>query len=491
MLLITMKRTPLYIALTAATLFASCTKQLDQFPSTSLPDDEAIESVASLHRAVNGAYSPLVLRYGYGGDVALYPDAKGGDVRVVNPGYQQTTDAHHFTTRRNSAFSEGAYRQFAFVIGRVNNVLKYAPAVLKGLQAGSTDEQKAKDDIAQLYALRALAHLELARLYCYIPTSGVNTTAQYSGVPLNLVSDDTPRTFQRSTLKETYEQIFADFLKALEGNALSSAKTSGSGHINSWTVKALLSRAYLYYGDYQKAYDYAEDVIANSPYALYSREEYPKVWNTQGASESLFEVLTTDKSNAGLNSLGSYTNPSGYAEYAVSDDFLAWLRANRSDDIRFTAAISERQGGDGTNKAYYTLKYPGLQGSTAPIAVNNYKVIRLSEVYLIAAEALLKGATSSTGKTAVSYYNTLRKNRISGYTPASSVTLQDLLDERRVELFCEGHRLYDLVRNKINVKSSYIANPNKEYDYLNPALITELPQREKNLSPELVLEAAK
>ena len=58
MLLITMKRTPLYIALTAATLFASCSKQLDQFPSTSLPDDEAIESVASLHRAVNGAYSP-------------------------------------------------------------------------------------------------------------------------------------------------------------------------------------------------------------------------------------------------------------------------------------------------------------------------------------------------------------------------------------------------------------------------------------------------
>ena len=91
----------------------------------------------------------------------------------------------------------------------------------------------------------------------------------------------------------------------------------------------------------------------------------------------------------------------------------------------------------------------------------------------------------------VLYYNALRKNRISGYTPATSVTLQDLLDERRVELFCEGHRLYDLVRNKINVKSSYIANPNKEYDYLNPALITELPQREKNLSPELVLEAAK
>ena len=90
------------------------------------------------------------------------------------------------------------------------------------------------------------------------------------------------------------------------------------------------------------------------------------MWNTQGASESLFEVLTTDKSNAGLNSLGSYTNPSGYAEYAVSDDFLAWLRANRSDDIRFTAAISERQGGDGTNKAYYTLKYPGLQARQLP-----------------------------------------------------------------------------------------------------------------------------
>ena len=80
--------------------------------------------------------------------------------------------------------------------------------------------------------------------------------------------------------------------------------------------------------------------------------------------------------------------------------------------------------------------------------MNNFKVIRLSELYLIASEALLKGATSSDGKKAVDYYNELRKNRFANYTPATEVTLDNILDERRIEFFCEGQRYFDLVRNK-------------------------------------------
>ena len=122
--------------------------------------------------------------------------------------------------------------------------------------------------------------------------------------------------------------------------------------------------------------------------------------------------------------------------------------------------------------------------------MNNFKVIRLSELYLIAAEALLKGATASDGKTALDYYNALRSQRFTSYTAATSVTLEDILSERRIELFCEGHRLFDLVRNKKNITSEYIPIGN-ELNYLDAQLLIDLPEREKNISKDLVLRAAK
>ena len=121
--------------------------------------------------------------------------------------------------------------------------------------------------------------------------------------------------------------------------------------------------------------------------------------------------------------------------------------------------------------------------------MNNFKVIRLSELYLIASEALLKGATASDGKTAVDYYNELRKNRFSNYTPATAVTLDNILDERRIELFCEGHRFFDLVRNKRDLTTPYVAGG--KIEYLDWRTVTELPEREKNINNALVVRAAK
>ncbi len=88
--------------------------------------------------------------------------------------------------------------------------------------------------------------------------------------------------------------------------------------------------------------------------------------------------------------MGYYTDPTGYAEAGMSDSFVADFVKNPAyaKDIRVSEAmIAEEDDGTGKNKAYYTQKYPGRDGQ---IYVNNAKVFRLSEVYLIAAEAALK-----------------------------------------------------------------------------------------------------
>lgn len=480
-----MKRFPLYILL-ASSLLSSCAKELDQRPATSITSDEAIRSLTDLEKAVGGVYAPLTdRRHSYSSEVALYADGRGGDISIASTAYNQSLAIHQLQTDQTSGFSDGTYRTFTEVLGRANDILSKAPQVESTLE--TEDEQTAyRDLIGQLYALRGLAHLELARIFCYLPTSGVNVDAPYSGIPLNVRVYEPGHKFQRSTLKETYEQIFQDFKQAL--TTLGKEKTPESGTINYWAAAALLSRAYLYYGDWQQAYTYAVEVIDQSPYRLYTRDQYTSVWDKTGTSESLFENLTSEKKNTGLTSLGNYTRPNGYPEFAASDAFAQWVLNGHEGDIRQQTIrqLDSRQ----QNRAYYTTKYPGQATATNKVAVNNFKVIRLSEVYLIAAEAQLNGAPVSNGHTAVELYNALRSQRISPYTPATSVSLDNILDERRLVFFCEDHRYFDLVRTKHPVPTRYVAGVS-QLDPLNERLVSELPQRERNINPALVVRAAK
>ena len=89
---------------------------------------------------------------------------------------------------------------------------------------------------------------------------------------------------------------------------------------------------------------------------------------------------------------------------------------------------------------YWSLKYPGRNGS---IREYNTPVLRLAEMYLIRAEALLEDA-SVPGATALNDFNAVRIHR--GLAAASSVTLNDIYAERRRELCFEGNELFDLAR---------------------------------------------
>ena len=99
-------------------------------------------------------------------------------------------------------------------------------------------------------------------------------------------------------------------------------------------------------------------------------------------------------------------------------------------------------------------------------------MIRLSEVALIAAESALK-----TGGDAAGYMNMLRSNRISGYEDVSYVTLEDILNERRKELFAEGQIAFDYWRNgKTVVNGSLSTGPD------NYRTILPLPKEEIDIA---------
>ncbi|MCE5225397.1 MAG: RagB/SusD family nutrient uptake outer membrane protein, partial [Porphyromonadaceae bacterium] len=119
------------------------------------------------------------------------------------------------------------------------------------------------------------------------------------------------------------------------------------------------------------------------------------------------------------------------------------------------------------------------------IYVNNPKIIRLSEVYLIAAEAALKaGNAGNTADGAAYYLNLLRKNRIENYVDVASVTLDDILMERRLELFTEGHTAWDYWRNGKSVNNKFVG----VVEATDNQAILPIPQTEIEVSGGLLIQ---
>lgn len=469
-----MKR--VFIFFISLTLLSGCSDELDQFPSESLPGNEAITTVNDLRLAVNGVYRTLVSRYSYAGDYGIFADGRGGDGKIIDNGVNHFHPVYNFQLNANSEHSAGFYQIFYYAAARINNILLFTESIGDKEELSETYD----DYLGQLYALRGLVHFELARLYAQLPSVAANMDAENSGIVLNDQSYPVSEKFKKSTLKDTYDFIISDLESSLD--LLSKEKPDGSGAINYWAAKALLSRVYLYLQNYDKALEHAHDVVVGvnaTDYSLYGRDEFLSVWKRTGTSESLFELLISETMSAQRNSLGYYTDPEGYAEFAASDDFKEWL-FEQTDDIRLSSVVY-KEGANGRNAGYYTMKYQGQEGVGTPLYVNNFKVIRLSEVYLIAAEAKLLGGTYSGSNDAVWYYNELRKNRIDSYADVTSITIEDVLDERRREFFGENHRMFDLVRHKRNIVHPILGT----IAYNDYRILVAIPQRERDISPDL------
>ncbi|MGL4806694.1 MAG: RagB/SusD family nutrient uptake outer membrane protein, partial [Bacteroidales bacterium] len=225
-----------------------------------------------------------------------------------------------------------------------------------------------------------------------------------------------------------------------------------------------------------------EDVIENSAAKLYTTKNYLSSWSVTNSDESLFEIYLTDniKNNPQRNGLGGYTSVFGYGEVGVNDEILnIFNEITDSTDIRKNIVALEVD--TKTKKTgWYVQKYKGRPDATNWMYVNNPKIIRLAEVYYIAAEAALKSGDQAK---ADKYYNKLRETRFeNGFVAKNNITIDDILEDRRIELFCENHRMFDLVRNNKEIPSwnTDAVRKANAFDILCP-----IPQSETDVNPDM------
>lgn len=420
-----------------ATLTSCSHDWLNLDPSDGLPIDGAISSYQDAFTALNGVYDGLQEdeRY-YGARMLYYGDVRADDMQSTStatrtlPYYRM-----QYTATDVSGIWETPY-----------NIIRRANTLITALESGAiTDGKKESLDniLGQALAIRALAHFDLSRVYGK-PYQMDNGASWAAPIVTNVPSFDSQPL--RNTVAEVYTQVIADLKKSI--SLMTTDKSIG--YFNQYGAQALLSRVYLYQGDNQNAFDAAEAVINSQAYKLWTNEEYVSAWTKGGNSELIFEIVNKGNDDwVDRESIGYLMAEDGYGDLVLTQSFVNELNSDPKDvriGLTLAAVESDNIKIYGENKVYVN-KFPGRSDfQPNDVRVNNVPVLRLSEIYLNAAEAAFK-----LGKLAeaVKYLNAiaLRANPdFTAYTE-STITLDAILEQRAKELFGEGHRFFDLMRN--------------------------------------------
>ncbi|MDA3813934.1 MAG: RagB/SusD family nutrient uptake outer membrane protein [Candidatus Cloacimonetes bacterium] len=430
-------------------LTQSCSKDfLTEYPTAQqAPGD--IQKMSDVAIVMNGAYD-LMQNTGFlNRDFIARHDMRSDDHQV--PDFGRLEDEYRYDFDEQNSVSS-IWRQPYTIIRQANNII----AMLENIETENSAEEAEKNDmIGQSLAIRALAHFQLVNSYG-LPYS--HDGGSSLGVPLVTTLLVPDAKVARSTVAEVYTQIISDLTTAIP--LLSDAKKGGK--INSWAAKTLLARVYLYKEDNTNAYTTAVDVINNGPYTLLSGAEYVDSWASDFTSESIFSCVNNQADNGGGSAINNLSDPEGYGQFIASQDLIDLMNSD-PDDIRNGMLYIDQLSVMGDPTTYgRILKYPG-KGNTKAVIVNHFEaggdlasnaetsnvaIFRLSELYLIAAEAAVKGG----GTGAEGFLNAIVERANPAATVASAdVTLDRVLTERRKELAGEGHRFFDLIRNKRDI----------------------------------------
>lgn len=490
-------------AILAASLSSCVNDWLDVTPSDGTDADAALTSSSDLAAARTGMYKALkgnssLVDY-YGMQFFVYGDVHAGDDYQYNNiggsnrasfyydmNYQTASE---FTSSTSS--SNVAWKSPYIVIGRANRIIAAAEggALSDAAEAKATIDQYA----AEAKVLRALAHFDLVRIYGkpYTEDQGASL-----GVPLVTGVLESNAKPARSTVAEVYTQVVKDLTEAISSNAL--ATETEPGYVSVWGAKAILSRVYLNMGDYANALSVAEDIIKNSGAALWTRDQYFKAWDasTPNESEFLFRLnVAGSTDNNDLNGIGNLQQREGYKEMVATKKFVDMLTSDPKDvrnDMFLPATAAKEVATYGTNKVYLN-KLRGQGGNLRNVTI--VPIIRLSEVYLTAAECAFRNNDKTK---AVEYLNDLVKNRTTteaSLATVDNITLERILIERRKELIGEGQRYFDALRNNETI-TRYTSEADKGWhktlskeaqsfnrDYFKA--IAAIPQAEINANPNI------
>ena len=453
--------------------FTACKGFLEEEPLMKQSNELTFATFDGLNQAGAALYSRLQSDSWYDGQFILQSELRAGNAKnpLSIPGsgrYRMDTQWNYSESNTSSLWTHAYY-----TISWANNILNNLETADKG-DATVEDVNNLK---AEALFMRALCHFDLVITYAQPYKCGTGNP----GVPVILKTENGQPA--RNTVGEVYDQVVKDLLEAeslMSDGFARSGIDDAAAACTKPAIQALLSRVYLYMENWQGAADYATKVINSGKYSLASGADYLGMFSASVApkgGEIILEVYGSKKNdfwdNSGWEHLPYITSwgdgNDGSGDVCATTDLVNMYE---DGDIRLNLFMKNE------NDNLIT-KYAGKAGGVP--RETNIPILRLSEMYLNRAEAILNGATVS-GASARGDLEAIASKR-----DATVPGQFNVFDERRKELMFEGHIVYDYARTQRALnRTDFDGTVNKDipaapdYRWAMP-----IPKREMDANPNM------
>ena len=437
------KITKMFLAIGTIAMLFGCSKTfLDQKPYNSVVLSEAIKTEDDMSTALTGLYASLRATDFYGRTFAVKGDLMADKcfLSSANSGRYLSFNLYNFTKTDGtpSAIWSNGY-----------NAIKNANFIINaGLDPASNPN--ISQLMSEAYAIRGLVYFDLVRNFGLPYT----TAPSSAGVPIVTKFEVNSRP-ARNTVAEVYTQVIADLTKAIslakfnQGQTMNFQLTAKTRAINSsfmtkYAAATVLARVYQHKGDWANAKATALDIIANSGFSLVTSSNVISYWKgaspLTGKVETMFEVTSDANNQVADGTLAVYLigKPGGgaYGDMLATKSFYETFSA--TDTRKGLISPEVRSGQLGT--AHYVAKYP-----IDNVNLDDVKVVRFSEAYLILAEAYYNLGDITNANATLNKF-VVNRDPSAVYASSGSKVLTDILDERAKEFAFEGYRFWDLTR---------------------------------------------
>jgi len=427
----------LFIAILSGAIigFTSCEEDfLETSPSDEIADEDAFDHIDGAQAVLNGLYYHQ-RRYSAGGQdrfddhgiptVNMMNDAAAGQEKVVWGGWYPFDYSLQGYTRSTVFRTRQLWNFYYRTINNVNSILANID--------DAEGPQEAKDEIiGQAKALRAYAYFNLVRFFQHtyviaedmpgVPIYTEPATGEAKGNPREPVSD-------------VYDFILEDLTAAIP--LLETYQRAGrKSAVDQSVAQGFLAEVYLTMNKWEEAANAAAD--ARAGYPIMTPEEFQAGFNDLSCNEWMWAApQTTDDNLWDYSPFAFWDWNRGrwqWNNFFLNDVFVEEFD---EEDIRYEQMEPDPWG----EGLYITSKFTDNADQTGDIVI-----MRAATMLLIEAEALARAGRDDEAKEVLWE---LQDNRNAPRTESSGEELiEDILLERRKELYGEGYSWFDLIRNQ-------------------------------------------
>lgn len=496
-----MKKNLIYICSLAGLLMAgACSDKLNTEPTDKVSGSQVFADASSAEAAMNGIYRMLYVA-GWSSEwgsencgqtaIQLLADLMADDHLMKEQGQGWFYEDYRLNVHGDFSGKKGrSYSIWNFYYTMISNI-NY---VIASEETMGGEPAAVNKVVGQAYAMRAYCYFYLIQLYQQTYSGNENAP----GVPVYTEPTIVSTVGQpRGTVQGVYDRINSDLEKA--AMLLEGATQSHVSHIDYYIVKGIQARVALVQNKFAEAAEAASEALKKGGIQLATTADLGG-FNTTDVKDVMWGVKIIADQSSGFAGFFSHMDADapgmygGKARQCISTGLYSMIPETDSRLAWFRGALEKEEAGN-SNTSYCQVKFKMADYTTR---TGDYIFMRAEEMILIKAEAECHQGQYEQADATIKLLGDLRDSGFEARlakrsdsksynqdTNANLVTLMDeILFQRRLELWGEAGRIFDLQRLKLGYNRDYAGSnhtqkvQNKNTKAASPLFILPLPQSE-------------